>query len=73
MSLMDYFKQMFGRITPLQTAANELAEAELALLRAETGVEFATAQVSFNRQRVKRLRAFILTESIKQEPTHDHD
>jgi hypothetical protein len=59
-------RKIFGRITPLQTAANELAEAELALLRAETGVEYATAQVSFNRQRVKRLRAFIAAESTKE-------
>ena len=66
--MMNDIKKIFGRITPLQTAANELAEAELALLRAETGVEYATAQVSFNRQRVKRLRAFIATESTKEIP-----
>lgn len=64
--MINDIKKIFGRITPLQTAANELAEAELALLRAETGVEYATAQVSFNRQRVKRLRAFIASESTKE-------
>jgi hypothetical protein len=63
------FKKIFGRISPLQTAANELAEAELSLLRAETGVEYAAAQVQYNKQRVKRLRAFIATESTKEEPT----
>jgi hypothetical protein len=66
MRIFNDLKKIFGRITPLQTAANELAEAELALLRAETGVEYATAQVSFNRQRVKRLRAFIAAESTKE-------
>jgi hypothetical protein len=66
MAIIHDMRKIFGRITPLQTAANELAEAELALLRAETGVEYATAQVSFNRQRVKRLRAFIAAESTKE-------
>jgi len=67
--MINDLKKIFGRITPLQTAANELAEAELALLRAETGVEYATAQVSFNRQRVKRLRIFIASESVKEDPS----
>ena len=67
--MINDIKKIFGRITPLQTAANELAEAELALLRAETGVEYAAAQVTFNKQRVKRLRSFIATESSKEEPT----
>ena len=67
--MINDIKKIFGRITPLQTAANELAEAELALLRAETGVEYAAAQVTFNKQRVKRLRYFIAAESSKEEPT----
>lgn len=60
-------RKIFGRITPMQTAANELAEAELALLRAESGVEYASAQVTYNKQRVKRLRTFIASESTKDE------
>lgn len=68
MSIIQDIKKIFGRITPLQTAANELAEAELALLRAETGVEYASAQVTYNKQRVKRLRSFIAAESTKEEP-----
>jgi len=63
MAIVDDIKKIFGRVTPLQTAANELAEAELALLRAETGVEYASAQVTYNKQRVKRLRSFIATET----------
>lgn len=65
--MFNDFKKVFGRITPIQTAAAELAEAELALLRAESGVEYASAQVTYNRQRVKRLRAFIAAESTKGE------
>lgn len=67
-SLINDLRKIFGRITPMQTAANELAEAELALLRAETGVEYASAQVTYNKQRVKRLRIFIATET-KEETT----
>ena len=66
MFIFNDIKKIFGRITPLQTAANELAEAELALLRAETGVEYASAQVTYNKQRVKRLRTFIATETKEE-------
>ena len=52
-------KAMFTRPTPLARVIDELADAELALLRAETGVEFATSLVSFNKARVKRLSAYM--------------
>jgi hypothetical protein len=54
MSIRDIFKV----ITPAQAIAAELAEAEMALLKAETGVEWAQASVAFNKQRVKRLKAY---------------
>jgi len=41
-----------------QAIAAELAEAEHALLRAETGVEYAQALVTYNKNRVKRLKAY---------------
>jgi len=37
----------------------ELAEAEHALLKAETGVEYAQALVTYNKNRVKRLKAYL--------------
>lgn len=46
--------------TPMQVAANELAQAELELLKAETGVEFASSLVTFNKSRVKRLKAYMV-------------
>ena len=49
---------MFKVLTPLQAVALELREAEFALLRAETGVEYANALVSYNKNRVKRLKAY---------------
>ena len=54
MNIRDIFKV----ITPAQAIAAELAEAEMALLRAETGVEWAQASVAFNKNRVKRLKAY---------------
>ena len=66
MNLYTEFKQFFKMPTPLQVAANELANAELELLKAETGVEFASSLVTFNKQRVTRLKAF-MTAQVKAE------
>jgi hypothetical protein len=51
-------KDIFKVITPAQAIAAELAEAEHSLLRAETGVEYAQALVTYNKNRVKRLKAY---------------
>ena len=45
-------------LTPAQAVALELKVAEFALLRAETGVEYAQALVAYNRNRIKRLKAY---------------
>jgi hypothetical protein len=45
-------------VTPAQAVAGELFEAEMALLRAETGVEYAQALVAYNKNRIKRLKAY---------------
>ena len=54
MNIRDIFKV----ITPAQAIAAELEQAEHALLRAETGVEYAQALVTYNKNRVKRLKAY---------------
>ena len=46
-------------VTPAQAIVGELAEAEMALLRAETGVEYASALVTYDKNRVKRLKAYL--------------
>jgi hypothetical protein len=51
-------KDIFKTISPAEAIAAELAEAEHALLRAETGVEYAQALVTYNKNRVKRLKAY---------------
>lgn len=56
--MINDFKLMFKAITPAQAIAAELAEAEHALLRAESGVEWAQASVTYNKNRIKRLKAY---------------
>ena len=58
-NLIDQVKQLFKRTTSLQIIVNELAEAEMSLLRAETGVEYALSMVTYNKARVKRLKAYV--------------
>jgi hypothetical protein len=56
---------MLKTVTPAQAVAHELLHAEHALLQAESGVEYATALVAYNKNRVKRLRAYLAnTEEV---------
>jgi hypothetical protein len=50
---------MLKTVTPAQAVAHELMHAEHALLQAESGVEYATALVTYNKNRVKRLKAYL--------------
>lgn len=49
-------------VTPAQAVAGELFEAEMALLRAESGAEYANALIAFNKNRIKRLKAYAAVE-----------
>jgi hypothetical protein len=50
---------MLKTVTPAQAIAHELIHAEHALLQAETGVEYAQSMVTYNKNRVKRLKAYL--------------
>lgn len=50
---------IFRTPSALEIAARELAQAERALLEAETAREYATAMVDYNNERIHRLRRFI--------------
>ena len=63
MSIYQDLRMIFKRVTPMQVVANELAEAEFSLLRAETGVEYANSLVTYNKQRVTRLRAYMAAQT----------
>jgi hypothetical protein len=60
------FRQMIKTITPAQAVARELAEAEMELLRAETGVEYAQSAVTYNKNRIKRLKAYMAPPEVKE-------
>ncbi len=57
--MITAFKRALRKLTPLEVASRELAEAELQSLTAQTAVEYANSVVAYNAQRIKRLRAFI--------------
>ena len=52
-------KLMLKTVTPIQAVTHELLHAEHDLLRAETGVEYAQSMVTYNKNRVKRLKAYL--------------
>jgi len=63
--LWTELKLMTKTVTPAQAIAHELIHAEHDLLRAETGVEYAQSMVTYNKNRVKRLKAYLgKTEEI---------
>jgi len=59
MTITQQFKRMTRRLTPVEMAATELAEAELHKLEAHSAVEYATSVVSYEDARIKRLRKFL--------------
>ena len=67
--LWTELKTMLKTVTPAQAATHELLHAEHDLLKAETGVEYAQALVTYNKNRVKRLKAYMAvttTEEVKE-------
>lgn len=52
-------RKLFRRITPKEIAAAELAEAEVALLSAHTGKEYADSLIAYRNSQIKRLRKFL--------------
>jgi len=60
------FRSTLKMLPPSQTAAHELLHAEHDLLRAEAGVEYAQAMVTCQKQRIKRLKAYL---GKTEEPT----
>lgn len=57
--LWDWALVQCKRITPSEIIVAELMEAEVQLLKAETLREYAESQVSYNKTRVKRLKAYM--------------
>lgn len=66
MKLWDSIKTAFGRLTLLEIAAEELAEAERKKMEAQTGVEYSSAIVTYRTAQIKRLKAQINELSKEQ-------
>lgn len=54
---------MFKKPSLLKVAQDQLAVAELELLRAKTQMEFASSMASFNEKQVLRLTAYIASRT----------
>jgi hypothetical protein len=52
---MELMREPFKRPTPLELIAEELAEAHMEKLSAETAVEYAQSVVDYNMTRIERL------------------
>lgn len=65
MNIYTELKRMVKMPTPLQVAAAQLATAELELLKAETGVEYASSMVAFNKAQIKRLKSYIAAKAAE--------
>lgn len=68
MKMLDDFKALLRRPGALQLAARELAEAEVSKLSADTAIEWAQASSTYNAQRIKRLRAYIASQTKEVAP-----
>ena len=53
-------KTLFTTPTATELAAKELAEAQRLLLSAQTAMEYARSQVTFNTERIERLKGIVL-------------
>lgn len=57
--MKQLIRRVFGRLTPAEMAAKELADADLMLLEARTAKEYADSVITYNVARVTRLRKFL--------------
>jgi hypothetical protein len=64
--LWTELRLMIKTVTPVQAVTHELMHAEHDLLRAETGVEYAQSMVTYNKNRVKRLKTYLAENEPKE-------
>jgi hypothetical protein len=53
--VIAYIKSLYRQPTPLEVIARELAQSHLALLEAESAVNYAQSIVDYNRAQIDRL------------------
>ena len=65
--MIKYLLSWFRRKTPMELVTTELAEARLAKLQGETGVDFAKSIVDYNTAKIKRHEAQIAAHAARTE------
>lgn len=71
MKALMWLKRLFKTATLLDEVVMELQDAEVALIKAQTGKEWAEAMIVYNELRIKRLTTklkTIATSKKKEEP-----
>jgi len=56
-------KTIFRKLTPLELASRELVDAERSKLEADSAKEYADALSTYSATRIKRLRAYIASQT----------
>ena len=64
-SIVGYFKELFKPKSIYEIINQELREAHLRKLEAESGVEYAKSVVSYNEQRIARLQKRLVEHPIE--------
>lgn len=71
MKSLMWLRRLFQTATLLDEVVMELQEAEVALIKAQTGKEWAEAMIVYNELRIKRLTSklkVLATSKKKEEP-----
>jgi hypothetical protein len=63
MSLFHNAKRIFRKLTPVEVASTELADAELQRLEAQSALDYAASMVSYHTKRIDRLRTFLTIQA----------
>jgi hypothetical protein len=60
---MNWLKQLFRKMTPLEASAKELVQAQHEKLQAQTKSEWYATEVLFQTRRIERLKEFVKGEA----------
>ena len=66
--MRNEIKSWFRKPSPIEVAAREMNEAELARLAAQTAREYASAMADYHLTRTLRLKDYLQAQTVK-EPT----
>lgn len=61
--LKQLYRQMFGKLTPIEMAAQELYEAEVSKLRAQSALEYSASMVDYHTSRIERLKSYLASQT----------